>query len=106
MSVVDLAPLAEAIDAEALGAHLTEVMLDEVYRHVVEPELLHPLLAEAMTEKLGCLANLIAGETTLEQLRAPSAVAFAAEVGRQGIAEQILEALVPSWQRGTFGANG
>jgi hypothetical protein len=91
LSIVDLAPLAEAIDVEALSAHLTEVMLDEVYCHVVEPELLQPLLVEATTEKLGCLTNLIAGETTLEQLRAPSALAFAAEVGRQGIAEQMLE---------------
>jgi hypothetical protein len=61
-------------------------MLAEAYRHVVEPELLQPLLVEATTEKLGCLANLTAGETALEQLRAPSALAFAAEVGRQGIA--------------------
>ncbi len=91
VSVLDLSPLAEAIDVEALSARLSEVMLDEVYRHVVEPELLQPLLVEATTEKLGCLGTLIAGETSLEQLRAPSALAFAAEVGRQGIAEQMLE---------------
>ena len=49
LSVVDLAPLAEAIDVEALSAHLTEVMLAEVYRHVVEPE--QPLLVERMDER-------------------------------------------------------
>jgi len=54
LSVVDLARPAEALDYEALTAHrspltahrspltahLTGVMLDDVYRHVVEPELL------------------------------------------------------------------
>jgi len=65
LSVVDLAPFAEAIDVEALSAHLTDVMLDEVYRHVVQPELIQPLLVEATTEKLGCLANLIAARPPL-----------------------------------------
>ena len=91
MSVFDLTPLAEAIDVDALSAHLTEVMLDEVYSHVIDPNVLHPLLVEATTEKLGCLANLIAGEISLDELQAPSALAFAGEVGRQGIAERVLE---------------
>jgi hypothetical protein len=91
MSVFDLAPLAEAIDVDALSAHLTEVMLDEVYSHVIDPNVLQPLLVEATAEKLGALANLIAGETTLDELHAPSALAFAGEVGRQGIAERMLE---------------
>ena len=91
MSVFDLAPLADAIDVDALSAHLTEVMLDEVYSHVIDPDVLQPLLVEATAEKLGALANLIAGETTLDELRAPSALAFAGEVGRQGIAERMLE---------------
>ena len=91
MSVFDLAPLAEAMDVEVLSTHLTEVMLDEVYSHVIDPKVLQPLLVEATAEKLGCLANLIAGETTLDELEAPSALAFAGEVGRQGIAERMLE---------------
>src|SRR5439155_2551128 len=86
-----LAPLAEAIDVEALSAHLTEVMLDEVYSHVIDPKVLQPLLVEATTEKLGCLANLLTGEVALEEIHAPSALEFAGEVGRQGIAEQMLE---------------
>jgi hypothetical protein len=91
LSVFDLAPLAEAIDVEVLSAHLTEVMLDEVYSHVIDPNVLQPLLVEATAEKLGALANLIAGEITLDELQAPSALAFAGEVGRQGIAERMLE---------------
>jgi hypothetical protein len=66
-------------------------MLDEVYSHVIDPKVLQPLLVEATTEKLSCLANLIAGEITLDELQAPSALAFAGEVGRQGIAERMLE---------------
>jgi hypothetical protein len=91
LSVFDLAPLAEAIDVDALSAHLTEVMLDEVYSHVIDPDVLQPLLVEATAEKLGALANLIAGETTLDEVQAPSALAFAGEVGRQGIAARMLE---------------
>jgi hypothetical protein len=91
MSVFDLAPIAEEIDIDALSAHLTEVMLDEVYSHVIDPQVLQPLLIEATTEKLTCLTHLIAGEITLDELEAPSALAFAGEVGRQGIAERMLE---------------
>jgi DNA-binding PucR family transcriptional regulator len=91
VSVFDLTPLAEAIDVEVLSAHLTEVMLDEVYSHVIDPKELQPLLVEATAEKLGALADLIAGEVTLDELQAPSALAFAGEVGRQGIAEWMLE---------------
>ena len=91
MSVFDLTPLAEEIDVEVLSAHLTEVMLDEVYSHVIDPQVLQPLLVEATAEKLGRLADLIAGATTLEDLHVPSALAFAGEVGRQGIAERMLE---------------
>jgi hypothetical protein len=91
LSVHALAPLAEAIDVEVLSAHLTEVMLDEVYSHVIDPKLLQPLLVEATTEKLGWLTDLIAGEVTFDEIQAPSALAFAGEVGRQGIPEQMLE---------------
>jgi PucR C-terminal helix-turn-helix domain/GGDEF-like domain len=91
MAVFDLAPIAETIDVDALSAHLTEVMLDEVYRHVIDPNVLQPLLTKATTEKLTSLSLLIAGEITLDQLDAPSALEFAGEVGRQGIAERMLE---------------
>jgi hypothetical protein len=87
----DLAPLAAAVDVEALSARLTEVMLAEVYSDVIDPAVLRPLLAQATVEKLACLAELIAGSITLDEIEAPSALAFAEEVGRQGIPEQMLE---------------
>ncbi|MEA2198056.1 MAG: hypothetical protein QOJ25_2107 [Solirubrobacteraceae bacterium] len=90
-AVHDLAPVSAGIDVEALSAHLTEVMLAEVYSDVVDPDLLRPLLAQATVEKLTGLAGLIAGAITLDELHAPAALAFAAEVGRQGIPEQQLE---------------
>jgi DNA-binding PucR family transcriptional regulator len=89
--VHDLAAVSAGIDVAALSAHLTEVMLAEVYSDVVEPDLLRPLLTQATVEKLTGLAGLIAGTLTLDELHAPAALAFAAEVGRQGIPEQNLE---------------
>jgi hypothetical protein len=87
----DLSPLAVSIDVQQLSSHLTEVMLDEVYSHVIDPDLLRPLLIPATAEKLACLSDLIAGRITLDEIHAPAALAFAEEVGRQGISEQTLE---------------
>src|ERR1700752_152071 len=87
----DLTPLAEAIEVDVLSAHLTEVMLDEVYSHVIDPEVLRPLLLRATPEKLDGLAALVRGTITLDDVRALAALAFADEVGRQGISEQTLE---------------
>jgi hypothetical protein len=87
----DLSPLAASIDVEQLSSRLAEVMLDEVYSHVIDPELLRPLLIPATAEKLACLSELIAGRITLDEMEAPAALAFAEEVGRQGISEQTLE---------------
>jgi hypothetical protein len=87
----DLSPLAASIDVQQLSSHLTEVMLDEVYSHVIDPEILRPLLIPATAEKLACLSDLIAGRITLDEMEAPAALAFAEEVGRQGISEQTLE---------------
>jgi hypothetical protein len=90
-AVHDLALVSQGIDVDALSAHLTEVMLAEVYSDVAEPDLLRPLLAQATVEKLTGLASLIAGTITIDELHAPAALAFAEEVGRQGIPEQQLE---------------
>jgi DNA-binding PucR family transcriptional regulator len=90
-SAYDIAPLAAAIDVELLGSQLTEVILDEVYSHVIDPEILREPLGKALTEKLDSLAKLVAGTITLDDIHAPAALAFAAEVGRQGVAEQTLE---------------
>ena len=87
----DLAPLANAIEVEVLSAHLTDVMLNEVYSEVTDPELLRSLLARATLEKLETLAQLARRTITLDEVTAQAALAFAAEVGRQGISEQILE---------------
>jgi DNA-binding PucR family transcriptional regulator len=89
--VHDLAAVSAGIDIQALSTHLTEVMLAQVYSDVVEADLLRPLLTQATVEKLTGLAGLIAGTLTLDELHAPAALAFAAEVGRQGIPEQNLE---------------
>jgi PucR C-terminal helix-turn-helix domain len=86
-----LRSLAAAIDADALSAHLTDVMLEEVYGHVVEPEGLRELLQTATLEKVSCLQKLIAGTITLDDVDAPAALLFAAEVGGQGISEQAFE---------------
>jgi hypothetical protein len=90
-AVYDLAAVSAAVDVTALSAHLTEVMLAEVYSDVADADVLRPLLAQAMVEKLTCLGGLIAGTLTLDELQAPTALAFAAEVGRQGIPEHMLE---------------
>jgi hypothetical protein len=90
-SSYDLGPLAASIDVEVLSSHLTEVMLDEVYSHVIDPEVLRQLLTRATGEKLACLTDLLAAQISLDEIKAPAAVAFAEEVGRQGISEQILE---------------
>jgi hypothetical protein len=87
----DLAPLAAYIDVDELGPLLTEVILDEVYSHVIDPEILRPLLSESMVEKMICLADLIGGKITLDDIDAPAALALAEEVGRQGISEHTLE---------------
>jgi hypothetical protein len=87
----DLAAVSAGINVEALSAHLTEVMLAEVYADVVDPDLLRPLLLEATLEKITGLGGLLAGEITLDELHVPAAFAFAAEVGRQGVSEQNLE---------------
>jgi hypothetical protein len=87
----DLSPLAASIDVQQLSSQLTEVMLDEVYSHVIDPDVLRPLLIPATAEKLACLSDLIAGRITLDEIQAPAALAFAEEVGRQGISEQTLE---------------
>jgi DNA-binding PucR family transcriptional regulator len=90
-AVYDLAAVSGAIDVELLGARVTEVMLAEVYGDTADPASLRPLLAQAMIQKLACLAELIAGTITLDEIHAPAALAFAAEVARQGIPEQMLE---------------
>ena len=87
----DLAAVSAGIDIDALSAQLTDVMLAEVYSDVVDTDLLRPLLAEATVEKLHGLAGLMAGTITLDELHSDAALAFAAEVGRQGITEQKLE---------------
>jgi hypothetical protein len=87
----DLAPLAAAIDAELLATQLTDVILDEVYSHVIDPEILREPLLKSMVEKLCSLSELIAGRIGLDDIDAPAALAFSAEVGYQGIAEQALE---------------
>jgi PucR C-terminal helix-turn-helix domain len=87
----DLAAVSAGMDVKALSSHLTEVMLAEVYADVVDPGLLRPLLLEATGEKLTGLGGLLAGELTLDELHVPAALAFAAEVGRQGVSEQNLE---------------
>jgi hypothetical protein len=87
----DLAPLAEYVDVTELSSLLTEVLLDEVYSEVIDPEILRPLLSESMVEKMVCMADLIGGRITLDEIDAPAALAFAEEVGRQGISEQTLE---------------
>jgi hypothetical protein len=88
---VDIRPLGGAIDIEALSGHLTDVILDEVYSHVVDAEILRPSLHDAMDEKISCLAALIAGTSTLDDMAAPAALRFAAEVGGHGIPEQTFE---------------
>ena len=90
-AVHDLARVSAGIDVETLSAHLTEVMLAEVYSDVVDPGVLRPMLAQATIEKLTGLGRLMAGEITLDELHAPTALEFAAEVGRQGVPEQMLE---------------
>jgi hypothetical protein len=90
-AVYDLAAVSGAIDVEALGARLTDVMLAEVYGDISDALSLRPLLAQAMGEKLTSLAGVIAGTITLDEIHAPAALAFAAEVARQGIPEQMLE---------------
>lgn len=90
-SQYDLAPLAEVIDVPALAAHVTEIMLDEAYSHVVDSEVLRAPLLRAATEKLGCLVDLIVGDITLDEIHAPASLDFAGEVGRQGISEQVFE---------------
>ena len=87
----DLAWVSGEVDIEALSAHLTEVMFAEVYSDVVDQDVLRPLLAQATVEKLTCLAGLIAGTITMDEIEAPTALEFAAEVGRQGIPEHKLE---------------
>lgn len=88
---VDLRPLAATIDVDALSAHLTEVMLDEVYGQVIDPDVLRAPLQRATREKAACLVGLIAGDVALEDVDAPSSLLFAAEVGRQGVSEQVFE---------------
>jgi DNA-binding PucR family transcriptional regulator len=87
----DLEPLVASIDIEALSSHLTEVILDEVYGHVIDPEILRPFLSKALVEKMVCLADLMRAKITLDDIEAPAALALAEEVGRQGISEQTLE---------------
>lgn len=88
---VDIRPLASAIDVDALSGHLTEVILDEVYSHVVDPETLRDGLHAATHEKISCLARLIGGTVRLDDLATPAALSFAAEVGGQGIPERTFE---------------
>ncbi len=87
----DLAPVANAIDVELLSAHLTEVMLNEVYSQVTGPEILRSLLLRASLEKLETLVQLASRTITLDEVTAPAALVFAAEIGRQGVPEQTLE---------------
>jgi PucR C-terminal helix-turn-helix domain len=90
-AVYDLAAVSEAIDVDVLGTRVTDVMLAEVYGDIADSASLRPLLARAMIEKLNCLARLIAGTITLDEIHAPAALVFAAEVARQGVPEHILE---------------
>jgi hypothetical protein len=87
----DLRPLAGAIDVEVMAARLAEVILREVFSHVIDPEILRPVLTEAMAEELAYLSDLLAANITLRDISAPAAVAFAEEVGRQGLSDQNLE---------------
>jgi hypothetical protein len=87
----DVQALAAGIDTEALSAHLTQVMLDEVYGDVIDTAVLRDTLRTATLEKVACLRELVAATITLDEVQAPAALLFAAEVGRQGIPEQTLE---------------
>ena len=87
----ELGPLVRSIDVDELASHLTEVILNQVFSHVIDAEILRPVLAQAMVEKLSCLTDLMAAAITLEDLNAPAALAFAAELGRLGLPEQVLE---------------
>lgn len=87
----DLAPLVKGVDVEALAERLTEAMIEQVYSDVADPAALRAPLLDATVEKLGCLTALIAGTTTLERMRPASSLAFAARVGRLGVAEATFE---------------
>jgi hypothetical protein len=87
----DLGAVSAGIDVEALAARLTDVMLAEVYADIMDPDVLRPLLLKATVQKLNGLGGLLAGDITLDELQVPAALAFAAEVGRQGVSEQNLE---------------
>ncbi len=87
----DLSPIVEAVDVEALASHLTDVVLNQVFSDVIDAEALRPVLAQAMVEKLTCLTDLMLAAITLDDLDAPAALAFAAELGRRGLPEQVLE---------------
>jgi len=87
----DLAWVEDVLDVDGMARHLTDQMLAQVYAEVVDPDVLRDLLEAATREKLRGFGDVLAGRTRLDELTPRLSLAFAAEVGRLGIAEQTFE---------------